>query len=365
MGGEEGTSAQVFYKPQSVYACELLAAVPRLGSMQGGTQPLKAGEIGQGVCHSALQAHAADTPILDVRNLTTRFPIDKRFLGRSGRIVSAVENVSFSLGRGETLALVGESGCGKSTTGRSIIRLVEPTSGSVRFQGEDVLAARGSDLRRLRRDIQMIFQDPYASLNPRKLVGSAIAEPMLVHGTLKRDAANGQVAELLRRVGLDPSAADRFPHEFSGGQRQRICIARALSLNPKLVIADEAVSALDVSIKAQIIDLMIDLQRERGLSYLFISHDIAVVERISHRVAVMYLGEIVEIGPRDAVINTPQHPYTRRLMAAVPVPDPRSQGRLIALSSDEIPSAVREEGYEPPPTSLAEIGPGHFVRVPA
>ena len=210
----------------------------------------------------------------------------------------------------------------------------------------------------------MIFQDPYASLNPRKLVGSAIAEPMLVHGTRNRDDVDAQVAELLRQVGLDPAAADRFPHEFSGGQRQRLCIARALGLSPKIVIADEAVSALDVSIKSQVVDLMIDLQRALGLSYLFISHDIAVVERISHRVAVMYLGEIVEVGPRDAVINAPQHPYTKRLLAAVPVPDPASRNRPIALSADEIPSVVREPGFIPPATTLAEIGPGHFVRMP-
>jgi peptide/nickel transport system ATP-binding protein len=361
---EEGTAAQVFHKPQSAYGRELLAAVPRLGSMGGGTQPLKSAEIAQGVGRAAPEMAATATPILEVNGLTTRFPVDNSFFGRGTRAVYAVENVSFALGRGETLALVGESGCGKSTTGRSIIRLVEPTGGSVRFEGEDVLDARGPDLRRLRRDIQMIFQDPYASLNPRKLVGSAIAEPMLVHGIQTRDSVDGRVAELLHRVGLDPAAADRFPHEFSGGQRQRICIARALGLAPKLVIADEAVSALDVSIKAQVIDLMIDLQRDLGLSYLFISHDIAVVERISHRVGVMYLGEIVEIGPRDAVINTPHHAYTRRLMSAVPIPDPRSRNRPIALSSDEIPSAVRDIGYQAPPTELMEVGPGHFVRVP-
>ena len=362
---EEGTAEHLFHKPQSAYARELLGAVPRLGSMRGHSQPLKSAEIAQEGHPHFEQAKAASEPILKVRNLTTRFPVDKGIFAGDRRLVHAVENVSFSLGRGETLALVGESGCGKSTTGRSIVRLVEPTAGSVHFQSEDVLAARGADLRRLRRDIQMIFQDPYASLNPRKLVGSAIAEPMLVHGTKTRDGVDAQVAELLRRVGLDPAAADRFPHEFSGGQRQRICIARALSLNPKLVIADEAVSALDVSIKAQVIDLMIELQRELGLSYLFISHDMAVVERISHRVAVMYLGEIVEIGPRDAVVNTPRHPYTKRLMDAVPVPDPRSRSRPIALISDEIPSAMREQGYQPPLTELVELGAGHFVRVPA
>jgi peptide/nickel transport system ATP-binding protein len=358
---EEGAAAQVFSRPRSRYARELLSAVPRLGSMRGAERPLKAAELASVGAAPAPQPEAA--PILEVEGLTTRFPAGKGLLGRATRLVHAVENVSFALGRGETLALVGESGCGKSTTGRSIVRLVEPSFGSVRFEGEEVLAARGTRLRRLRRNIQMIFQDPYASLNPRKLVGSAVAEPMLVHGTRSRDAAEAQVAELLRQVGLEPEAAERFPHEFSGGQRQRICIARALSLAPKLVIADEAVSALDVSIKAQIVDLMIDLQRELGLSYLFISHDIAVVERISHRIAVMYLGEIVELGPRDAVINAPRHPYTRRLMAAVPVPDPAARRRPVAPSAEEVPSVVRERGYTPPPTTLVEVEPGHFVRM--
>jgi peptide/nickel transport system ATP-binding protein len=360
---EEGAAAGLFARPQSGYARELLAAVPRLGSMRGAARPLKAAEVASPDAAPAPPPAAEAPPILEVEGLTTRFPAEKRFLGRARRLVHAVENVSFALGRGETLALVGESGCGKSTTGRSIIRLVEPSAGSVRFEGEEVLAARGPRLRRLRRSIQMIFQDPYASLNPRKLVGSAIAEPMLVHGTRPREAVEAEVAELLRRVGLEPAAAERFPHEFSGGQRQRVCIARALGLAPKVVIADEAVSALDVSIKAQIVDLMIDLQRALGLSYLFISHDIAVVERIAHRIAVMYLGEIVEIGPRDAVINAPRHPYTRRLMAAVPVPDPTKRRRSVALSSEEVPSAVREPGYAPPATTLVEVEPGHFVRM--
>jgi peptide/nickel transport system ATP-binding protein len=359
---EEGRTAALFVAPRSLYARELLAAVPRIGSMRGAAQPRKASELSSSACDPAPRAALADDTILEVENLTTRFPIGAGLL-RRGRMVHAVENVSFTLQRGETLALVGESGCGKSTTGRSIIRLVEPTGGVVRFEDEDVLTADRSALRRLRRDIQMIFQDPYASLNPRKLVGSAIAEPMRVHGVHAPEDIDEAVAELLSRVGLPRDAADRFPHEFSGGQRQRICIARALGLSPKLIIADEAVSALDVSIKSQVIDLMIDLQRALGLSYLFISHDIAVVERISHRVAVMYRGEIVEIGPRDAVINAPQHPYTQRLMAAVPTPDPATRTRSVPALIAEAPGTVHDARCGPPRTKLIGVGPDHFVRV--
>jgi len=217
-------------------------------------------------------------------------------------------------------------------------------------------------LRAARRRMQMIFQDPFASLNPRKTVGGAIAEPMIVHGFLSRSDARDRVSELLRKVGLSPGMASRFPHEFSGGQRQRLCIARALALEPKLLVADEAVSALDVSIKAQVINLMMDLQAEMGLAYLLISHDIAVVERASHRVAVMYLGEIVEIGPRAAVIGNPQHPYTRRLMAAVPVPEASRRAIRRGLSTTEVPSSVHEPSYVPAPRLYREVGPGHIVQ---
>ncbi|MCC7047457.1 MAG: ABC transporter ATP-binding protein [Alphaproteobacteria bacterium] len=355
---EDGAVAEVFKRPRTPYARELLDAVPRLGTLRGGAQPLKSAELATGA--PAVVVAPSQVPLLSVSGLTTRFGGGRSLFGGRRATVHAVEDVSFVLGHGETLALVGESGCGKSTTGRSILRLVEPTCGVVRFEGVDVVGARGGSLRHLRRDIQMVFQDPYASLDPRQLVGDAIAEPLLVHGVCDRKSAGARVAELLQRVGLEPSAAERFPHEFSGGQRQRLCIARALGLSPKLLIADEAVSALDVSIKAQVIDLMIDLQRELGLSYLFISHDIAVVERISHRVAVMHRGQIVEIGPRDAVINTPHHPYTRRLMAAVLVIDPHRRGRTVV----PVNGPEQDTDSITPATRLVEVGPGHFSRMP-
>ena len=256
-----------------------------------------------------------ERPPLEVSGLTTRFDIHGGLLGRVRGRVHAVENVSFSVRRGETLALVGESGCGKSTTGRSVLRLIEPIAGTVLLGGVDVLTLDREALRRQRRSMQMIFQDPFASLDPRMTIGRAIAEPLLINRLASRGQARERVADLLERVGLLPDMASRFPHEFSGGQRQRICIARTLALEPDLIVADESVSALDVSVKAQVVNLMLDLQARMGLTYLFISHDMAVVERVSHRVAVMYLGEIVEIGPRAAIFSDPRHPYTRRLLA--------------------------------------------------
>jgi len=304
-----------------------------------------------------------ERPILEVANLVTRFDLRGGVFGRITGRVHAVENVSFALRAGETLSLVGESGCGKSTTGRSILRLIEPTSGSVLFEGRDVAAIPKKELRTVRQRMQMIFQDPFASLNPRKTVGAAIAEPIIVHGLAGRQEAAERVRTLLKKVGLAPDMADRLPHEFSGGQRQRLCIARALALEPKLIVADEAVSALDVSIKAQVINLMLDLQAEMGLAYLFISHDMAVVERVSHRVAVMHLGEIVEIGPREAVFSAPQHPYTQKLIAAVPAPDPTRRTARRGLSNDEIPSPVRKPNYVPPQRLYREVSPGHMVQV--
>jgi glutathione transport system ATP-binding protein len=366
---EEGVSEDVFARPRHSYTRALLAAVPQLGAMQGIDLPRKFDLLRSAQNDSeappALEVHDTvspfDSPILRVKDLVTRFDVHSGLFGRVRRRVHAVEKVSFDLRPGETLALVGESGCGKSTTGRSLLRLVESQSGSIEFGGQNIRDLPTSTLQNLRRNIQFIFQDPFASLDPRLTVGFSIMEPLLVHKISKGREAQQRVDWLLEKVGLPPEFAQRYPHEFSGGQRQRIAIARALALNPKVVIADESVSALDVSIQAQIINLMLDLQRELGIAFLFISHDMAVVERISHRVAVMFLGQIVEIGPRRAIFENPQHPYTRKLMAAVPIADPTRRRRNRPLLSDEIPSPIRAVGDEPFVPALVEVGEGHFV----
>jgi len=363
---EEGAAERVFAKPSHVYTRALLSAVPKLGALRDEDAPRKFPLVHLDAPQvvdtpEPVPAPRARTTLLAVRDLTTRFDVKAGFLGRVQRRVHAVEQVSFDIATGETLALVGESGCGKSTTGRSLMRLIEPARGSIEFDGRDIAHLPREALREVRRDIQMIFQDPFASLDPRLTVGFSIAEPLYVHGVARGREAEARVAALLDHVGLAPDHARRYPHEFSGGQRQRIAIARALALRPRLIVADEAVSALDVSIQAQIVNLMLDLQKEFELSYLFISHDMAVVERVSHRVAVMYLGQIVEIGPRRAVFDNPQHPYTRRLMGAVPVADPARRQRKRELSSEEIPSPIRAVGDEPRVEPLREVGPGHFV----
>ena len=382
---EEGPVHQIFKNPQHPYTIALLDAVPRLGSMAGRPNPEKFANVdirraegdqindaqsaGRMISVAARPSTAStvrvdEPPLLEVQRLTTRFDINTGLFGRVSARVHAVEDVSFTLQPGETLALVGESGCGKSTTARSVVKLVEPTKGSVIFQGQDLTELTPSQMRPLRRNMQMIFQDPFASLNPRITASSAISEPMIINRLCSRGSElNDRVAALLDRVGMLPEHAERYPHEFSGGQRQRICIARALSVNPKLIIADEAVSALDVSIQAQVINLMMELQEDLGLSYLFISHDMAVVERVSHRVAIMYLGEIVEIGPRQAVFENPQHAYTKKLMSVVPVADPSLRRTKLQLVTDEIPSPVRQVGYEPPQRTYQEIDAGHFVQL--
>jgi len=365
---EQGTVKQIFEAPRHAYTQALLAAVPRLGSMTGSDLPRRTQQtlLDGDTLRQVGAAYDQDTadyrqPLLSVRGLTTRFDVKRNFLGRATHRVHAVEGVSFDLFPGETLALVGESGSGKSTIGKTLQQLVEPTSGEVRFDGRDIFSMDRAGSQRLRQEIQYIFQDPYASLDPRKTVGFSIAEPIVTHGLLDGQAAiQRRVAELLEHVGLEPGHASRYPHEFSGGQRQRVCIARALASKPRLIIADESVSALDVSIQAQILNLLMDLQKEHGLSYLFITHDMAVVERVSHRVAVMYLGQIVELGSRRRIFEAPRHAYTRKLLAAVPVAEP---GRHIdtSLVSGEIPSPVRRVGDEPALLLLDEVEPGHLV----
>ncbi len=291
-------------------------------------------------------------PLLEVRSLVKEFSRSRGlFAGRS--VVRAVDGVSFTIEEGETFGLVGESGSGKTTTGRCILRLVEPTSGAVRFRGEDVLGFSPSRLRHARRDMQIVFQDPYSSLNPRMRVGDIVEEPLIIHRMGAKAARRARVAELFDLVGLDPSQLARYPHQFSGGQRQRIGLARALALNPSLVIADEPVSALDVSVQAQIINLLMDLQERLKLTYLFIAHDLRLVRHICSRVAVMYLGRIVEIGTTDALFADPAHPYTRALLSAIPVPDPSVARRRIELDAS---SFSRE-------TPLREVAAGHLAAI--
>jgi oligopeptide/dipeptide ABC transporter ATP-binding protein len=285
-----------------------------------------------------------NAPLLEVRNLAKHYPVRRGLLvRREVGTVRAVDGVGFDIMPGETLSLVGESGCGKSTIGRAVLRLIEPSAGAVRFEGRDILSLPPAEMRALRRRMQIVFQDPYSSLHPRMTVGALLAEPMLAHGACTPKEAPERVAALLRDVGLGPQHAGRYPHQFSGGQRQRIGIARALALRPALVVCDEPVSALDVSIQAQVVNLLQDLQARLGLSYLFIAHDLAVVRQISDRVAVMYLGKLVEIGLRDEIYATPRHPYTRALLAAVPREDPREPSRGAALAGD-VPSPMA-----PPP----------------
>ena len=366
---EEGPVKELFSNPQHPYTQALLSAVPKLGSMTGEAFPkrfpinsIENGElrlVGEEKAQNT--ARYNESPLLSVKNLVTRFDTKKDFWGRVTHRVHAVEKVSFDIYPGETLALVGESGSGKSTIGRTIQQLQAATSGEISFEGNPFYNMSKEDQQKLRQEIQYIFQDPLASLDPRKTIGFSIAEPIKTHKLIQGEAnIQKRVHELLERVGLTAEHAKRYPHQFSGGQRQRICIARALASNPKLIIADEALSALDVSIQAQIINLFMELQEEHGIAYLFISHDMAVVEKMSHRVAVLYLGQIAELGSRQQVLETPTHSYTKRLLSAVPVADPtieRSLGRL----TGEIPSPVRHVSDEPFIVSHKEIASGHFV----
>ena len=311
--------------------------------------------------------------LVEVKNLKKYFPLGG-VLGAGGDVVKAVDDVSFTIRQGETFGLVGESGCGKSTTGRCILRLIEPTAGEVRFDGQDLLALGKDELRKLRRDVQIIFQDPYSSLNPRMRVGEIIEEPLVIHKVGSRRERRDRVAELLGLVGLSAEHAKRYPHEFSGGQRQRIGIARALALNPKFIVCDEPVSALDVSVQAQVVNLLQDLQEQLGLTYLFISHGLSVVEHISTRVGIMYLGKLVEVASSEEIFHNPLHPYTRALLSAIPIPDPDAKRERLPLGGD-IPTAIRppsgcrfrtrcpiaEPQCEEIGPELIEVSPDHFV----
>lgn len=357
---EEGSVKEIFENPQHDYTKALLAAVPKLGEMQGkaAPEPMKLlGVEGQNIA----PIPGTEQTLLTVKNLTTRFPVKGGLLRRTISNVHAVEDVSFTLNKGQTLSLVGESGCGKSTAGRSILRLVEPMAGEVDLDGVDIMKLDQAGLRKARLDMQMIFQDPFASLNPQMQLVDQVAEPMRNYGVASGSELQDRVAQLFDKVQLPRSFMRRFPHEMSGGQRQRIAIARALALNPKLIIADEAVSALDVSVQAQVLNLMMELQSELGLSYLFISHDMAVVERVSHHVGVMYLGRIVELGPRARVFENPQHAYTQALMKAVPIADPNKRKSEKDLNFKPIPSPIHSIGYAPEPSHYQEVEPGHFI----
>jgi len=358
---EEGLVEDIFENPQHPYTQNLLAAVPKLGEMRGEPTPKPLSLIGQPEKSLIGSVPPTQEVLLDVRNLTTRFNVKGGFFRRTVARVHALENVSFSIKKGATLSLVGESGSGKSTCGRSILRLEEPQSGSIRLGDTDILALNSAGLRDARRDMQMVFQDPFASLNPQMTLADQVAEPLKNYNMAQGSELMDRVARLFDRVELPRAFMRRFPHELSGGQRQRIAIARALALNPKLLIADEAVSALDVSVQAQVLNLMLELQAELGISMLFISHDMAVVERVSHHVAVMYLGRIVEMGTRQEVFEDPRHEYTKTLMAAVPVADPRQRTLTEDFESKPIPSPIHPLEYDPGPTEYTHLGGEHYI----
>lgn len=353
----------IFFDPKAVYTKQLLAAVPKIGDMRGKAAPEMFRIPGEQTKtrrnYIARQKCAA--PILSVRHLSTRFPIRTGLFRRVTANVHAVQDVSFDLAAAETLSLIGESGCGKSTTARSLMRLIEPSDGKVIVNGTDILSLNTIELRRSRRNMQMIFQDPFASLNPYLRLWRQVGEPISNFGLAQGSELHDRVAHLFDRVGLPRSFLKRFPHELSGGQRQRVSVARALAAEPKLIVADEAVSALDVSVQAQVLNLLMELQADYGLSYLFISHDMAVVERVSHRVGVMYLGRIVEIGSRADVLENPIHSYTRSLLNGVPIADPSRRNIREERAFMPLSAPVFADGYEPIKSLYEEVSPGHLV----
>lgn len=363
---ESGSVRDVLGAPKEDYTKALLAAVPRIGSMKGTQAPMLFDIPGVTTVETDIKPTQAvidadAPPVLEIEDLTTRYDIRGGLFNKVTHRVHAAENISLKIYPGETLALVGESGSGKSTVGKTIQQLVEPVSGRMRYHGRDIFSLPPAERKAFQKQTQYVFQDPYGSMNPRKTVGESLVEPAWVHGIVTTKAqARDLAVNLLAKVDLPADYATRYPHQFSGGQRQRVCIARALACNPSLVIADEAVSALDVSVQAQVVNLMMKLQADHNLSYLFITHDMAVVERISDRVAVMYLGQIVELGTRQQIFENPQHDYTKRLLSAVPVLDPGNRPNRPPLEG-EIPSATRAVGDEPKIVPLRQVSEGHFV----
>ena len=358
---EEGTVHEIFNNPQHEYTKSLLAAVPKLGEMASRKYPEPMRLVGQKKTKALKPIVGTNEPLIKVNNLVTRYPVKGGMLRRTVARVHAVEDVSFTIMKGKTLSLVGESGCGKSTVGRSLIRLVEPTSGDVNLDGRNILSLNSKDMREARSNIQMVFQDPFASLNPTLTLFDQVAEPLRNFGTNNPGELRVKIGDLFDRVKLPRSFIRRYPHELSGGQRQRIAIARALALNPSLIVADEPVSALDVSVQAQVLNLMMELQVELGLSYLFISHDMAVVERVSHDVGVMYLGRLVEIGPRPSIFRNPQHPYTQDLLKAVPIADPDKRKSERDLNFKPLPSPIHDLTHDPSPSEYKEVTKNHYV----
>ena len=357
---EEGNVNEVFNNPKKDYTKKLISSVPKLGAMIGKKypEPLKLDFKNKA---KSIKIVGTTKPLLEVKNLVTRFPVTGGMFRKKIANLHAVEDVSFTINRGQTFSLVGESGCGKTTIARSVLRLEESESGEVFMDGVDILKQNKKDLLRQRLNMQMVFQDPYGSLNPVMKLFDQVAEPLINYKIASGHNLNKKISELFDKVRLPRSFLNRYPHELSGGQRQRVAIARALALNPKLLILDEAVSALDVSVQASVINLLLDLQDELGLSYLFVSHDMAVVERVSHYVGVMYLGRMVEIGDRQTIFSNPTHPYTRALMKAVPIADPKKRFNRDDINFKPISSPIRDLGFVPEPSSYNMIKKGHYV----